>query len=31
MSAYTALDLQYIGGQWRAGTSTRHIKNIKSL
>ncbi len=28
MSAYTALDLQYIGGQWRAGTSTRHIKNI---
>ncbi|MCL6242073.1 aldehyde dehydrogenase family protein [Acinetobacter amyesii] len=28
MSAYTALDLQYIGGQWRAGTSTRYIKNI---
>ncbi len=28
MSAYTALDLQYIGGQWRAGTSTRNIQNL---
>ena len=28
MTAYTALDLQYIGGQWRTGTSTRHIQNI---
>lgn len=28
MSAYTALDLQYIGGQWRAGTSTRHVQNL---
>ena len=28
MSAYTTLDLQYIGGQWRAGTSTRHIQNL---
>lgn len=28
MTAYTALDLQYIDGQWRAGTSARHIQNI---
>ncbi|OTG81973.1 aldehyde dehydrogenase [Acinetobacter sp. ANC 5054] len=28
MTAYTALDLQYIGGQWRDGTSTHHIQNI---
>ncbi len=28
MSAYTGLDLQFIGGQWRAGTSTRRIKNF---
>ncbi|CAM4313438.1 aldehyde dehydrogenase family protein [Acinetobacter pragensis] len=28
MAAYTALDLQYIGGQWRSGTSTKYLKNI---
>lgn len=28
MSAYTQLDLQYIGGQWRQGTSTRHMQNL---